>query len=107
MFTAAKDAMTGKAAQVFLNERIANYGKVQRLKIDSRNRTVEATCLLHGETDPVEIAVGNYIIEGEGTSRTVQLRNCTCSRTWMQNLLRDFAEGRRFPLPSWVANAIT
>lgn len=106
MFTAAKDAMTGKAAQAFINERMAPYGKVERLKIDSKARRIEASCLLHGETAPISVVVGRYEIETTGGASMVRLHECTCSKPWMQNLLRDFAERRPFPLPSWVAAAL-
>src|SRR5438477_271233 len=50
MFNAAKDALTSRSAQVWANNLIARYGKVQALKIDSRLKTLEVTCLLDGES---------------------------------------------------------
>jgi hypothetical protein len=57
MFKAAKDAMTSRAAQVYVNNRIARYGEVQTLRINSREKTMEVSCLLHGESDPITIKV--------------------------------------------------
>lgn len=106
MFNAAKDAIAGRAAQSFINERIRRYGKVQQLTIDSTQKRVEAVCLLEGESTPVTVRVGNYVVLSEGSKRFVQISNCTCSRPWLQNLLTDFADGRRFELPAWAAAAL-
>ena len=65
MFTAAKDALASRAAIVWVNQRIARYGRVQDLKIDSRHRTVEISCLLDGELTPIAIKIGNYVVETE------------------------------------------
>ena len=65
MFTAAKDALASRAAIVWVNQRIARYGRVQDLKIDSRRRTVEISCLLDGELTPIAIKIGNYVVETE------------------------------------------
>jgi len=102
MFTAAKDTMTSRAAQHFVNKQITRYGEVQRLKIDSRRKTVEVSCLLHGESAPIDIKVENYNVETEGKRKFFQATDITCTRPWLQNLLADFARNRRVELPSWA-----
>jgi hypothetical protein len=106
MFNAAKDAIASKSAQVFINERIARYGKVQRLKLDSNRKQIEAVCLLEGEDQPITVSVGRYHVEQVGGKSFIQISQCTCSRPWLQNLLADFADGRRIELPSWAASAL-
>jgi hypothetical protein len=106
MFNAAKDAFTSKAAQTFINQRIARYGQVEALKIDSRNKTMEMSCQLTGEPTPVFVRVQNYDLrEGDG-KKILRIGTCVCSRPWLQNLLNDFASGREVPVPSWAAAAL-
>ncbi|MET0262164.1 MAG: hypothetical protein ABW223_04650 [Rariglobus sp.] len=103
MFTAAKDAMASQAARRYVNGLITRYGEVSDLKIDSRAKSVDVTCQLIGEREPVTVHVENYSIVKNGEKTFVEVQNCTCSRQWLQNLLQDHARGRRFELPSWAA----
>jgi hypothetical protein len=102
MFKAAKDAMTSRAAQIYVNRQIERYGEVQTLKIDSREKTVEVTCLLHGESAPITIKVENYQLNSPGDKTFFQATDITCTRPWLQNLLTDFAQSRRIELPKWA-----
>jgi hypothetical protein len=106
MFAAAKDAVAAQAARAFINDRIARYGTLQELKIDSRNKTMRAVCLLQGEREPVTVLIDNYKITGAGENCAVEVLACSCSRAWLQNLLSDFVIGRRVPVPSWAAAAL-
>ncbi len=102
MFNAAKDNMTSRAAQYYVNHQIARYGEVQKLKIDSKLRTVEISCLLHGEPSPIDIKVKRYTVESEGGKKFFQASDVSCTRAWLQNLLNDYAKDRRVELPSWA-----
>lgn len=106
MFQSAKDALTAKAAQAFLNTRIARYGDVERVKLDSRERTVEVSVRLIGEATPITVRVGRYEVHDLRGQKSVEVFNCTCSRPWIEHLLQDFAQGRRFDLPPWAAAAL-
>jgi hypothetical protein len=102
MFNAAKDTMTSRAAQYYVNNQIVRYGEVKSLKIDSRLKTVEVSCLLHGEPSPIGIKVENYTVETDGNKKFFQVTNISCTRPWLQNLLADFAKNRRVELPAWA-----
>ena len=106
MFNAAKDALAGRAAQTFINQRLARYGEVQRLKLDSENKTAEALCLLRGEVEPISVCVERYeVVERDGKS-FVRLVRCSSDRAWLQHLLADFGTNREFPVPPWAASAL-
>jgi hypothetical protein len=107
MFRSAKDALAGKSARIYLNDLLSRYGHLEELKIDSKAGTMEMTCLLHGEREPIMVYVGKYLIEQQGQARTLRLSDCRCSRAWVQNLLIDFAEKKSFPLPPWAAAALS
>jgi hypothetical protein len=103
MFNAAKDALASQATKAWVNTLIARYGKVQDLKIDSRRKTVEVSCLLDGEISPVTIRVENYTVETEGDKKFIRATNFSCTRPWLQNLLTDFGHRQRIELPPWAA----
>jgi hypothetical protein len=106
MFAAAKDALAGRAAQVWANKLIARYGKVQDLKIDSRRKTVEVSCLLDGEPTPITIRIENYVVETEGNKTFLRATVFSCTRPWLQKLLSDFGHRQRIELPTWAASAL-
>jgi hypothetical protein len=103
MFTAAKDAMTSRAALLYINTQIARYGRVQELKIDSQRKTMEVSCLLQGETAPIAIKLKDYVVETEGQKKFIQVGEFSCTRPWLQSLLTDFGQNRRIELPPWAA----
>ena len=106
MINAMKDALTSQAALAFVNNKIGRYGTVQDLKIDTRRKTVEASCLLHGEPLPITVKVESYVVETVGDKKFIAITGINCSRPWLHNLLTDFAKNRRVELPGWAAAAL-
>jgi hypothetical protein len=107
MFSAMKDAVTSKAAQTFVNQRIARYGEVQSLKIDSKQKSVEIVCQLLGEPAPITVRVENYELrDGSDGEKRLRIGACSASRPWLENLLADQVRGREFPVPGWAASAL-
>ena len=106
MFTAAKDALTSQVARRYVNDMIERYGVVRELKLNSSAKSVDLTCELIGESEPVVIRVENYRIIDDAGKRWVEITACTCSRPWLEHLLEDHACGRRVELPGWAAAAL-
>lgn len=106
MFHAAKDALTSRTALHFINQQIERYGELVDLKINSRNKTLEVSCLLHGETQPIHVTVGDYVVESTPEGRFVRVTQFRCNRPWLQNLLTDLLQDRRFAVPGWAAHIL-
>ncbi len=103
MFKAAKDVLASRGAQTWANNLIARYGRVEDLKIDSRLKTMEATCFLEGEATPITIKVENYVVETESAKTYIRATNFTCTRPWLQKVLTDFGPQKKIELPPWAA----
>jgi hypothetical protein len=106
MFNAAKDALASRAAQIWANKLIARYGRVEGLRIDSRRKTVEVSCLLEGEATPITIRIENYVVETEKDKRFLRATDFHCTRPWLQTFLTDFGHQKRIELPPWAAAAL-
>ena len=106
MFHAAKDALSSRAAQVWANKLIARYGKVQSLKIDSRRKTLEVSCLLDGEPTPISIRIENYVVETERDKKFIRATDFRCTRPWLEKFLTDFGHRQRIELPPWAVTAL-
>jgi hypothetical protein len=102
MFKAAKDALASRAAQSYVNTLIARYGEVRDLKIDSANKTVDAACLLRGETAPIQIRA-HYVVESAAGKNFIRLTQCQSNKPWLENLVADFGGARRIELPPWAS----
>jgi hypothetical protein len=106
MFNAAKDALASQAAKTWANNLVARYGKVQSVKIDSRGKTLEVSCLLDGEPTPIAIRITNYVVEEERGKKFIRATGFNCSRPWLHNFLNDFGPKQRIELPPWAAAAL-
>jgi hypothetical protein len=104
---AAKDAVAGKSARLYLNELLARYGRLEDFSIDSREGSMQFTCLLHGELQPILVRIDEYRIEQQGQSFALRLLRCRCDRPWVQALLDDFVQDKTFPLPRWAAATLS
>jgi hypothetical protein len=103
MLNATKDILSSRAAQAWANNLIRPYGQVDGLKIDSRRKTVEVTCLLDGEPSPITVRVEDYQVEREGDRMFFRAGRFSCSRRWLQQVLTDHAGDHRIELPAWAA----
>jgi hypothetical protein len=106
MIKTAKDFLSSRAAQAWANNQISPYGKVDELRIDSRNKTVEVTCQLDGETSPITVRIENYVLEREGERTFFRANGFSCSRPWLQQVLLDHAIERRIELPTWATGLL-
>lgn len=106
MFGATKDLMTSKAARAYLNNLISRYGEVEDLKIDSGRRRIDVVCRLNGEVSPIGVTIEKYQVEEEGAKKFVQVVDSSCTRPWLQAVLRDHLHGRRIEVPSWATAAL-
>jgi hypothetical protein len=106
MFSAAKDAMTSRAAQSFVNTRIARYGQLQDFRIDSGARRIEGVCQLRGENEPIRVVIDRYEVTERGGKKYIELKGCQCGRPWLQALIEDYALNRPIEVPPWAASAL-
>jgi hypothetical protein len=106
MFSAAKDLMTSKAAKAYANNFIARYGRVNELQIDSKRNRIDVTCELNGEASPIGVTIEKYQVETEGGKTFIQVIDSSCTRPWLQAVMRDHLHGRRFEVPPWAASAL-
>lgn len=106
MLNSVKDAVTSRAALSFVNQQISRYGTVQQLKIDSKEKTVVVSCLLHGELAPIVVRAENYVIETKGDKKFIHVTRFSATRPWLQALLTDYGQNRRIELPPWASAAL-
>lgn len=68
-----------------LNSRFGRYGKLLKLDIDSKNKTIRAEVLLSGEAEAIRVDVGRYQVQTEGRGG-LKLSRIQTSRPWLTEL---------------------
>lgn len=106
MFSAAKDLMSSRAAKAYANNLISRYGSVEELTIDSKRRRIEVVVDLKGEANPIGVTIEKYDVVQDAGKTFVAVVDSSCTRPWLQAVMRDHLHGRRFEVPSWAAAAL-
>jgi hypothetical protein len=106
MFSAAKDLMSSKAARAYANNLISRYGSVEDLSIDSKRRRIDVKVSLNGEVSPIGVTIEKYQLVQDAGKTFVEVVDSSCTRPWLQSVMRDHLHGRRFEVPGWAAAAL-
>lgn len=106
MFSAAKDLMSSTAAKAYANNIIGRYGSVTALTIDSKRRRIEVVVQLNGEVSPIGVTIEKYQLQQENGTTYVEVLDSSCTRPWLQAVMRDHLSGRRFAVPGWASAAL-
>ena len=113
LFSSVKDGLkkgmdlsASRIVRQLLQERLAPYGDLKDLTLDSKARTIRAELDLKGEPAPLEVVVERYELVAEGEERFLVIRSVRTSKPWISLLLKDFLIGRRFVLPAKYAGLI-
>ncbi len=101
-----KDLGTSKALSIWLESKLARYGVLRSVKIDSKTRSALLVLTPLGETEDVEFEVTRYEIVRDGEECRLVVRAVACSRSWLANLADDWLVGREFAIPALVALAL-
>jgi hypothetical protein len=100
---AVKDGAFEAAAKLYLNQKIASFGKVTQLSIDRDSKRIFVQAELNGEASPISVEVGRYdLVERDGASY-VTVRQVSASREWIGSALQQYVVGREFKLPASTA----
>src|ERR1035437_5481066 len=80
---ALKQRAVEATAKRLINRRIATFGSVTSLHIDSKERTLFAQLALKGETQPIEIKIGSYEVIQENGLEYIIFQNLHASKEWI------------------------
>ncbi|RUM76147.1 MAG: hypothetical protein DSZ12_02445 [Sulfurovum sp.] len=106
MFEKAKDLALSKGMQIAINSKISDYGKVQNLKVDSKNDSIELEVMLDGEVEPLFVTVGNYQLTNTGGQHQLKINDVITSRAWINTLASSYLEGKSFEIPEKYVSII-
>jgi len=106
MFGKAKDLALSKGAQVAINSKISEYGKVTSLTLDSKNSSIKLEVMLEGEAEPLYVNVDNYNLEDNNGQYKIVLTGISTSRKWLNTLSSHYLDGKGFEIPAKYAQML-
>jgi hypothetical protein len=101
-----KDLALEKGLKFFLKSKLARYGEIQELRIDSSAREIRAVIMLKGETVPLTVSRAVYEVDRKDDTVWLILESVAVSREWIQKLIEDYLVGMRIKVPPLVASVL-
>ena len=101
-YKAVNTLLASGAVLGLVNAKVQRYGTITRLFVDEGGYHADVRLL--GRDAPLSITVG--AIEFSEDGGCVTLRRMQGSEVWLQHLLEDMVDGRRFELPPAAASAL-
>jgi len=82
------------------------YGKMLKLDLDSKKKSLEAQIMLKGEKEPLEVKVNHYELFEKDGKYYLRLTGIRTSREWIDVLVASFIEGKAFEIPMEYAQKL-
>ena len=94
-----KDKALSQGAKIAINKHIEAYGKVQKLNLDSKKKSIDLEVILAGEIEALSVHINNYeLIEINGHHQ-LKVNGVTTSRSWVNTLIASYLEGKSLDVP--------
>jgi hypothetical protein len=103
MLQTMKDKALSTGAIIAINQHINEYGSITNLSLNSKFKSIHMDVLLHGEKEPIEVQVENYLFTEDNQLR---ISGVTTSREWINTLALNHLESKEFSLPSEYAQIL-
>ena len=106
MFKKMKDAALSKGVKVAINGYIKEYGKMLKLNLDSKNKSISLEVLLEGEKEPLTVTVQRYELTEEKGKHLLKIYGIQTSRAWINTMAASYLEGKSFEIPNEYAKML-
>ncbi len=100
MFGKIKDMTTSKTGKMAVNIYMENkgYGKMLKLNLNSKSKSIELEVMLNGEKEPLSVKVERYEVIEESGNHFLKVYGVQTSRAWLNILATSFLEGKSFEI---------
>lgn len=93
--TTANMFLSSDMALGFVNNVTRRYATVKAIRLNGK--AIECTAVPNGSQESVTITASNFSFADDNSSVTIG--TLAADRPWAENALKDFAQGRQFPIP--------
>jgi len=106
MLKKVKDAALSKGAKIAINNQIKEYGKMLKLNLDSKQKSIETEVMLDGEHGPLSVHVGNYEMTEDNGKHFLKVHGVITSRAWINTIASSYLDGKTFEVPEAYAKML-
>lgn len=100
MLKKMKDAALSKVAKIAINNQIKEYGKMLKINLDSKQKSIEVEVMLDGEHEPLSVHVKQYELTEENGKHLLKVHGVSTSRAWIDTVASSYLEGKSFEIPA-------
>ena len=99
MIVKAKDSVVQKVVKMVINFYAKEYGKMLKLDLDSKAKSVSLEVMLDGEKEALSVKISNYEIVEERSKYFLKINGIRTSRAWINTIASSYLEGELFEIP--------
>jgi hypothetical protein len=106
MFGGLKDKALSKSLETVINLKIKEYGKMLKLNLNSKEKSIDCEIMLKGEKEPLQVYVNNYIISEEDGKFHLYAEDIKISREWINIVVENYLKNQKIELPEKIAKTL-
>lgn len=88
-----------KGSKHLINQFIGEYGEVVELDLDTKQKSLKAEIMLHGESNTVSVHVTDYAVTKAGGSAQFVIKKASVDRAWLNALMQKFVVDKSWEIP--------
>ncbi len=101
-----KDIALSKGAKIAINHKVKEYGRMVKLNLDSKSKTIELELMLDGEKEPLNVKVNHYALSEERGKHYLVAEDIVTSRAWINTVASQYLHGQKFEIPEEYAKLL-
>ena len=106
MLQKMKDVALSHGARIAMNTQIKDYGKVQKLDLNSKQKSIDLEVMLDGELESLSVHIDNYELTETDGIHQLKESGITTSRTWINTVASSYLEGKAFDITEEYAKML-
>ena len=106
MILKMKDIALSHAGRIAINTQMKDYGKVQKLDLDSKQKSIDLEVMLDGELESLSVRIENYELTETDGIHQLKVSGITTSRTWINTVASSYLDGKAFDITEEYAKML-
>ena len=106
MLQKMKDTALSHGARIAINTQMKAYGKVQKLNLDSKEKSIALEIMLEGEIESLSVHIETYELTETDGHHQLKVSGVTTSRAWINTVASDYLEGKAFDITEEYAKML-